>query len=196
MHRRDRRQLARLNMAKLPQLRRPRLNNERVPLNRDPHHDDVLDAGEASPRCAPNNPRREVHQSTPLMPHRRDQRQVTTRRKNMPRILQEPAQLRRAERRPLRPAQRTRDQRRIDRPSRFRIRRKPRDQQLNPPRETEQSFPKLMRTVRAQPHRRPLIRRKHLPQTTDKMLCDRKRGTHPTPAAPSPPPPRAPSRSS
>ncbi|MFC7591601.1 hypothetical protein ACFQYP_53815 [Nonomuraea antimicrobica] len=62
MHRHDRRQLRRLSTAKLRHLRRTRLNDQRVTLDRDTHRDDVLHEGQPNPGRAPNDPRREVHQ--------------------------------------------------------------------------------------------------------------------------------------
>jgi hypothetical protein len=102
----------------------------------------------------------------------------------MPRILQEPAQLRHSERRLLRPARGAGDSRRVDRPSELRVRRKRRDQQLNPALKSEQRLPKLMRPVRAHSHRRPLLRRKLLPQTADEMLGDRQTRNTPDPQSP------------
>jgi len=150
------------------------LNHEGVTFDRDTQRDDVLKVRKPSPRRMPDDPRREIHQPAPLVPRRRDHRQVTTRCENMPRILQEPAQLRPPERRLLRPAHGTADPNRTGRPSELRVRRKRRDQQINPALKSEQCFPKLMRPVRAQPHRRPLIGREIPPQSADEMLRDRK----------------------
>ncbi|GAA1738454.1 hypothetical protein [Nonomuraea bangladeshensis] len=80
-------------MAKLRQLGRVALYDQRVALDRDTNRDDVLDVGEASTRRPPDDRRRQIHQSAPLMPRRRDHRQMTARRENVMRIFKKPAKL-------------------------------------------------------------------------------------------------------